>query len=92
MVQQILASLNMQLCRRRREGEPDVLELVVELLLVHTGGVYFLQCGATGLLRCRQGSPQHLEGSGQPLDNSMGLALVQHNLAQMASRPLVLTP
>ncbi|MBF2967756.1 protein kinase, partial [Pseudomonas aeruginosa] len=39
---QVLASLNMQLYRRRREGEPGVLELAVGLLLVHAGGVHFL--------------------------------------------------
>ncbi|MEX6784264.1 hypothetical protein AB3459_21250, partial [Pseudomonas aeruginosa] len=65
---QVLASLNMQLYRRRREGEPGVLELAAGLLLVHAGGVHFLQCGAVGLLRYRQGSLQRLGGSGQPLD------------------------
>ncbi len=38
---QVLASLNMQLYRRRREGEPGVLELAAGLLLVHAGGVHF---------------------------------------------------
>ena len=59
----VLASLNMQLYRRRREGEPGVLELAAGLLLVHAGGVHFLQCGAVGLLRYRQGSLQRLGGA-----------------------------
>ncbi|HCF0922898.1 TPA: protein kinase, partial [Pseudomonas aeruginosa] len=89
---QVLASLNMQLYRRRREGEPGVLELAAGLLLVHAGGVHFLQCGAVGLLRYRQGSLQRLGGSGQPLGSSAELALVQHNLTQVAGEPLVLAP
>uniref|UniRef100_UPI000935EED9 protein kinase n=1 Tax=Pseudomonas aeruginosa TaxID=287 RepID=UPI000935EED9 len=89
---QVLASLNMQLYRRRREGEPGVLELAAGLLLVHAGGVHFLQCGAVGLLRYRQGSLQRMGGSGQPLGSSAELALVQHNLTQVAGEPLVLAP
>ncbi|WP_070333156.1 protein kinase [Pseudomonas aeruginosa] len=89
---QVLASLNMQLYRRRREGEPGVLELAAGLLLVHAGGVHFLQCGAVGLLRYRQGSLQRLGGSGQPLGSSAELALVQHNLTQVAGEPLLLAP
>ncbi len=89
---QVLASLNMQLYRRRREGEPGVLELAAGVLLVHAGGVHFFQCGAVGLLRYRQGSLQRLGGSGQSLGSSAELALVQHNLTQVAGEPLLLAP
>ncbi|MGP6215317.1 protein kinase, partial [Pseudomonas paraeruginosa] len=91
-VRQVLASLNMQLYRRRREGEPGVLELAAGLLLVHDGGVHFFQCGAVGLLRYRRGSLQRLGGSGQALGSSAELALVQHNLAQVTGEPLLLAP
>ncbi|MDO2291003.1 hypothetical protein Q2469_25285, partial [Escherichia coli] len=40
----------------------------------------------------RQGSLQRLGGSGQPLGSSAELALVQHNLTQVAGEPLVLAP
>ncbi|MGP6265339.1 protein kinase, partial [Pseudomonas paraeruginosa] len=91
-VRQVLASLNMQLYRRRREGEPGVLELAAGLLLVHGGGVHFFQCGAVGLLRYCRGSLQRLGGSGQALGSSAELALVQHNLAQVTGEPLLLAP
>ncbi|OTE98373.1 hypothetical protein B1R29_35690, partial [Pseudomonas aeruginosa] len=44
------------------------------------------------LLRYRQGSLQRLGGSGQPLGSSAELALVQHNLTQVAGEPLLLAP
>ncbi|MGV8604670.1 protein kinase, partial [Pseudomonas aeruginosa] len=45
---QVLASLNMQLHRRSREGEQGVLELAEGLLQGHAGGGQFLRFGTGG--------------------------------------------